>query len=88
MKEPNRARPSWSQSDGVLLQDLPFSVELKKFIVEHYSHAGMPKLFCQRGSSSMTRPRVRRFQRASGEPPGQLQGVESTSRALMMADRP
>jgi cytochrome c biogenesis protein len=33
-----------SQSDGVLLQELPFSVELKKFIVEHYS-TGMPKLF-------------------------------------------
>lgn len=33
-----------SQSDGILLQDLPFSVELKKFIVEHYS-TGMPKLF-------------------------------------------
>jgi cytochrome c biogenesis protein len=33
-----------SQSDGVLIQDLPFSVELKKFIVEYYS-TGMPKLF-------------------------------------------
>ncbi len=33
-----------SQSDGILLQDLPFSVELKKFIVEYYS-TGMPKLF-------------------------------------------
>ncbi|WP_370679723.1 cytochrome c biogenesis protein ResB [Comamonas sp. GB3 AK4-5] len=33
-----------AQSDGVLLQDLPFSVELKKFIVEYYS-TGMPKLF-------------------------------------------
>ncbi|WP_036596249.1 cytochrome c biogenesis protein ResB [Ottowia thiooxydans] len=33
-----------SQSDGVLLQDLPFAVELKKFIVEYYS-TGMPKLF-------------------------------------------
>lgn len=33
-----------SQSDGVLLQELPFAVELKKFIVEHYS-TGMPKLF-------------------------------------------
>jgi cytochrome c biogenesis protein len=33
-----------SQSDGILLQDLPFSIELKKFIVEYYS-TGMPKLF-------------------------------------------
>jgi cytochrome c biogenesis protein len=33
-----------NQADGVLLQDLPFSIELKKFIVEHYS-TGMPKLF-------------------------------------------
>ncbi len=33
-----------SQSDGVLLQELPFAVELKKFIIEHYS-TGMPKLF-------------------------------------------
>ncbi|NBS48366.1 MAG: cytochrome c biogenesis protein ResB, partial [Betaproteobacteria bacterium] len=33
-----------SQSDGVLLQELPFSIELRKFIVEHYS-TGMPKLF-------------------------------------------
>lgn len=32
------------QSDGILLQELPFSVELKKFIVEYYS-TGMPKLF-------------------------------------------
>ncbi|QHI98233.1 cytochrome c biogenesis protein ResB [Xylophilus rhododendri] len=33
-----------NQSDGILVQDLPFSIELKKFIVEHYS-TGMPKLF-------------------------------------------
>lgn len=33
-----------AQSDGILLQELPFSVELKKFIVEYYS-TGMPKLF-------------------------------------------
>ncbi len=33
-----------NQSDGVLLQDLPFAIELKKFIVEYYS-TGMPKLF-------------------------------------------
>jgi cytochrome c biogenesis protein len=33
-----------AQSDGVVLQELPFAVELKKFIVEYYS-TGMPKLF-------------------------------------------
>ena len=33
-----------SQSNGVLIQELPFAVELKKFIVEYYS-TGMPKLF-------------------------------------------
>ncbi len=33
-----------SQPGGVLLQELPFSIELKKFIVEYYS-TGMPKLF-------------------------------------------
>jgi cytochrome c biogenesis protein len=33
-----------NQSDGILLQELPFAVELKKFIVEYYS-TGMPKLF-------------------------------------------
>jgi len=33
-----------NQTDGVLLQELPFTIELKKFIVEHYS-TGMPKLF-------------------------------------------
>ncbi|OUM03165.1 cytochrome c biogenesis protein ResB [Variovorax sp. JS1663] len=32
------------QSDGVLLQELPFSIELKKFIVDYYA-TGMPKLF-------------------------------------------
>ncbi|MCJ0764974.1 cytochrome c biogenesis protein ResB [Variovorax terrae] len=32
------------QSDGVMLQDLPFSIELKKFVVDYYS-TGMPKLF-------------------------------------------
>jgi cytochrome c biogenesis protein len=33
-----------AQPSGVMLQDLPFSVELKKFIVEYYD-TGMPKLF-------------------------------------------
>ncbi len=33
-----------NMADGVVLQDLPFDVELKKFIVEYYD-TGMPKLF-------------------------------------------
>jgi len=33
-----------SQSDGILIQDLPFSIELKKFIVAYYA-TGMPKQF-------------------------------------------
>jgi cytochrome c biogenesis protein len=33
-----------SQPTGVLLQDLPFAIELRKFVIEHYS-TGMPKLF-------------------------------------------
>jgi len=32
------------QQEGVLIQDLPFTIQLKKFIIEHYS-TGMPKLF-------------------------------------------
>ncbi|MDQ5896361.1 MAG: cytochrome c biosis protein, partial [Pseudomonadota bacterium] len=31
-------------SRGIVLQDLPFSIELKKFVVEYYD-TGMPKLF-------------------------------------------
>jgi cytochrome c biogenesis protein len=33
-----------SMQDGVVLQDLPFDVELKKFVVDYYE-TGMPKLF-------------------------------------------
>ncbi|MBB4845973.1 cytochrome c biogenesis protein [Paucibacter oligotrophus] len=33
-----------SMPNGVVLQDLPFDVELKKFVVEYYE-TGMPKLF-------------------------------------------
>ena len=33
-----------SMGDGVVLQELPFDVELKKFIVDYYD-TGMPKLF-------------------------------------------
>ena len=32
------------QADGVLIQDLPFTITLKKFIIDFYS-TGMPKLF-------------------------------------------
>jgi cytochrome c biogenesis protein len=33
-----------NMADGVVLQDLPFDIELKKFIVEYYD-TGMPRLF-------------------------------------------
>jgi len=33
-----------NEPDGALIQDLPFSIQLKKFIVDYYS-TGMPKLF-------------------------------------------
>jgi cytochrome c biogenesis protein len=33
-----------NQADGSLIQDLPFSIQLDKFIVDYYS-TGMPKLF-------------------------------------------
>jgi cytochrome c biogenesis protein len=33
-----------SEQDGSLIQDLPFSIQLNKFIVDYYS-TGMPKLF-------------------------------------------
>jgi cytochrome c biogenesis protein len=33
-----------NEKDGILLQDLPFSIQLNKFIVDYYT-TGMPKLF-------------------------------------------
>jgi cytochrome c biogenesis protein len=33
-----------AQQNGVMIQDLPFTIELKKFVVDYYS-TGMPKLF-------------------------------------------
>jgi cytochrome c biogenesis protein len=33
-----------SRPNGVLIQDLPFTIQLDKFVIEHYS-TGMPKLF-------------------------------------------
>jgi len=32
------------QQDGVLIQDLPFTIRLKRFVIDYYS-TGMPKLF-------------------------------------------
>ncbi len=32
------------QQDGVLIQDLPFTIQLKRFVIDYYS-TGMPKLF-------------------------------------------
>jgi cytochrome c biogenesis protein len=32
------------QQDGVLIQDLPFTIHLKRFVIDYYS-TGMPKLF-------------------------------------------
>jgi len=32
------------QSDGVLIQDLPFTIRLKRFVIDYYS-TGMPRLF-------------------------------------------
>ncbi|HEY4316047.1 MAG TPA: cytochrome c biogenesis protein ResB [Herbaspirillum sp.] len=32
------------QQDGVMIQDLPFTIQLKRFVIEFYS-TGMPKLF-------------------------------------------
>lgn len=32
------------QADGVMIQDLPFTIQLKRFVVDYYS-TGMPKLF-------------------------------------------
>ena len=52
-----------NQGNGVLIQDLPFSIELKKFVVEHYS-TGMPKLFASdivihdKATGAMTPARV------------------------------
>lgn len=33
-----------SQPDGVMIQDLPFTIQLKRFVIDFYS-TGMPKLF-------------------------------------------
>jgi cytochrome c biogenesis protein len=54
-----------SQPEGVVLQDLPFGVELKNFVVEYYP-TGMPRLFAsdivihdpQRGTQTPARVEV------------------------------
>ena len=64
-----------SQSDGILLQELPFTLELKKFIVEYYS-TGMPKLFASEVvlHDKATGERVER--RIEVNHPASYQGVE------------
>jgi len=56
-----------SQSDGVLLQELPFAIELKKFIVEHYSQAVRQRDHHPRQGDWRQNARPHR-----GEPPRQL----------------
>lgn len=54
-----------NMADGVVLQDLPFDVELKKFVVDYYD-TGMPKLFAsdivirdhETGQTTTTRVKV------------------------------
>lgn len=52
-----------NQSNGILLQELAFVIELKKFIAGYYS-TGMPKLL-PAISSFTTRPQVKKRKRVS-----------------------
>ncbi len=62
-----------NQSNGILLQELPFVIELKKFIVEYYSD-GMPKLFASDTSSTQSHGREARSA-GRGEPPASFKGI-------------
>ncbi len=64
-----------TQSDGILLQELPFSVELKKFIVEHYD-TGMPKLFASEVVIHDKATGEKVEQRIEVNHPGHYKGVE------------
>jgi cytochrome c biogenesis protein len=64
-----------NQSDGILLQDLPFSIELKKFIVEYYS-TGMPKLFASDIVIHDKETGVKIAQRVEVNHPASYKGVE------------
>lgn len=64
-----------SQSGGILLQDLPFAIELKKFIVEYYS-TGMPKLFASDIVIHDKATGEKREARAEVNKPASFKGIE------------
>jgi len=64
-----------NQSDGILVQDLPFAIELKKFIVEHYS-TGMPKLFASEIIIHDKETGERREARVEVNHPASYRGIE------------
>ena len=57
----------------MLLQELPFSIELKKFIVDYYS-TGMPKLFASEVVLHDRATGERKAGAHRGQPSGQLEG--------------
>jgi cytochrome c biogenesis protein len=64
-----------NQSTGILVQDLPFAIELKKFVVEHYS-TGMPKLFASDIVIHDLKTGVAIPQRVEVNHPASYQGIE------------
>ena len=64
-----------NQAQGVLLQELPFAIELKKFVVEHYS-TGMPKLFASDVVIHDLETGAKIPQRIEVNHPGSYKGVE------------
>jgi cytochrome c biogenesis protein len=74
--------------DGVVLQELPFDVELKKFIVDYYA-TGMPKLFASEivihDHETGRRSRPREGQRA-GLPPRRGDLPEQLRRRRLAAE--
>ena len=64
-----------SQSDGILIQELPFSLELKKFIIEHYP-SGMPKLFASEVVIHDKATGAKTEQRIEVNHPANFKGIE------------
>ncbi len=64
-----------NQPQGILLQELPFAIELKKFVVEHYS-TGMPKLFASDVIIHDLESGAKIPQRIEVNHPGSYKGVE------------